>query len=333
MKGIFYGVGVGAGKKDELTLKALETIRKCGVIIFPNKSREDCRSYQLVKEALPEIDGKELIFCDFPMTKDKDKVEAAWADAAKKAVQALKNESVAFLTIGDVSIYSTFFYIKSLVEKEGFTCEIVSGLPSFCAVAARLGTSLAQDDQQIHVIPDAEKLQAAFELSGTLIFMKIGKKLGALKEFLIKHQDEILEFGAVSNCGFEDEKIIKSPDQLDEGRYLTVAIVKTKKSGLRESEKTDGFSHKFFQNRSCKSFPCHKDVPEEDFNCLFCYCPLYALGSSCGGNFKYTEKGIKSCIKCNFPHFRENYDKITARFPEISVIADENNFNKKNNNK
>ena len=80
------------------------------------------------------------------------------------------------------------------------------------------------------------------------------------------------------------------------------------------------FSHKFFQNRDCEYFPCHKYLPEEEFNCLFCYCPLYALGTSCGGNFKYTDKGIKSCINCNFPHFKKNYDKIVSRLSELPNI-------------
>ena len=77
----------------------------------------------------------------------------------------------------------------------------------------------------------------------------------------------------------------------------------------------------FFQNRGCKSFPCHKGVDEADFNCLFCYCPLYALGDGCGGSFHYTEKGVKSCVDCAFPHRRENYGKLLARWPEIAALA------------
>ena len=50
----------------------------------------------------------------------------------------------------------------------------------------------------------------------------------------------------------------------------------------------------FFQNRDCEFFPCHENVEESDFNCLFCYCPLYTLGEACGGGFVYTEKGVKS---------------------------------------
>ncbi len=68
--------------------------------------------------------------------------------------------------------------------------------------------------------------------------------------------------------------------------------------------------HRFFQNRECAYFPCHKGVEEEKFNCLFCYCPLYALGNQCGGDFTYTQQGIKDCSQCTRPHKKENYDII-----------------------
>ena len=76
-------------------------------------------------------------------------------------------------------------------------------------------------------------------------------------------------------------------------------------------------SYKFFQNRECEYFPCHKCADSERFNCLFCYCPLYVLGKKCGGNFRYTESGIKDCTNCMIPHEKENYGRITARFSEL----------------
>jgi len=69
-------------------------------------------------------------------------------------------------------------------------------------------------------------------------------------------------------------------------------------------------NYAFFQNKDCEYFPCHSCVNPENFNCLFCYCPLYALGENCGGNFTYTEDGIKDCSGCLRPHRRENYEKI-----------------------
>ncbi len=78
----------------------------------------------------------------------------------------------------------------------------------------------------------------------------------------------------------------------------------------------------FFQNTECEFFPCHKGVEAADFNCLFCYCPLYALGEGCGGDFEYTANGVKSCVNCVFPHRRENYEALLARFPELQRLAE-----------
>lgn len=76
-------------------------------------------------------------------------------------------------------------------------------------------------------------------------------------------------------------------------------------------------NYKFFQNRACEMFPCHKTDDPENFNCLFCFCPLYFSGEKCGGNFHYTEKGKKSCINCTFPHKKENYDVLMVKLREM----------------
>lgn len=83
-------------------------------------------------------------------------------------------------------------------------------------------------------------------------------------------------------------------------------------------EETRHFS--FFQNRACEYFPCHPNVPLDEFNCLFCYCPLYALGRKCGGNCTYTPDGIKDCQHCAFPHWRRNYSSMLARFADIQEV-------------
>ena len=80
-------------------------------------------------------------------------------------------------------------------------------------------------------------------------------------------------------------------------------------------------NYKFFQHRECEFFPCHKTEDEENFNCLFCYCPLYALGENCGGNFRYTEDGTKYCSDCLVPHKRKNYQYIMNKFKDILEVA------------
>ena len=78
----------------------------------------------------------------------------------------------------------------------------------------------------------------------------------------------------------------------------------------------------FFQNRACPHFPCHEGVPEQDFNCMFCYCPLYALGPDCGGNFTYTERGRKNCKACAIPHIRDNGAQLVRdRYPQLAALA------------
>ena len=77
----------------------------------------------------------------------------------------------------------------------------------------------------------------------------------------------------------------------------------------------------FFQNKQCEYFPCHAGADKENFNCLFCYCPLSALGDRCGGNFVYTDNGIKDCSQCLKPHRRENYAKIMDKMAEVLELA------------
>ena len=79
--------------------------------------------------------------------------------------------------------------------------------------------------------------------------------------------------------------------------------------------------YRFFQNRQCECFPCHRGVAEEDFNCLFCFCPLYALGRRCGGDYRYDDRGCKDCANCAFPHQRDNYDNVIARYHDILTVV------------
>lgn len=80
-------------------------------------------------------------------------------------------------------------------------------------------------------------------------------------------------------------------------------------------------NHRFFQHTRCPYFPCHKTSHTAEFNCLFCFCPLYALGENCGGNFVYTENGIKDCSHCLFPHTEKNYDRVLQKISEIIEIT------------
>lgn len=88
-------------------------------------------------------------------------------------------------------------------------------------------------------------------------------------------------------------------------------------------------SERFFCNKDCRFFPCHETSDPENFNCLFCYCPLYALGDKCGGNFKYIGGVCKDCSDCMLPHNPKGYDYIVEKYAEIMDLAAQNHDKEK----
>lgn len=95
------------------------------------------------------------------------------------------------------------------------------------------------------------------------------------------------------------------------------AAANTQQPEADKNKKTRNYA--YFSHRECEYFPCHPGADPNNFNCLFCYCPFYLLGTKCGGNFRITEKGIKDCTDCLYPHRRENYDEIIRRYREIAA--------------
>ena len=91
-----------------------------------------------------------------------------------------------------------------------------------------------------------------------------------------------------------------------------------------QKKKPEECAYSFIQHRACEFFPCHETTCPADFNCLFCYCPLYTLGSRCGGNFRYLENGVKDCSDCLLPHGRGSYDYMMSRWGELMELAKKN---------
>ena len=131
MAGTLFGLGVGPGEPELMSLKAERKIRECDVIVFPNKDREKCMAYGIAEKLLDtlaaEKHSKKCVFLDFPMTKDSSAVLAAKKAAADTICGYLEqNLDVAFLTVGDPAVYSTFMHISAFVEQKGFKMEVVS---------------------------------------------------------------------------------------------------------------------------------------------------------------------------------------------------------------
>ena len=231
--GILYGIGVGTGNPKQMTLQELEVIRECDLIVIPAVSKEECYAYRIAEQAYHEISEKPVLCMPFPMIKDEGKLEISHNKIYENIEGYLsKGHKVGMLTIGDPSIYSTYMYMHKRAEANGWRAQIISGVPSFCSVAARLGISLGEKNEEIHIIPSAYKPEDTFSYDGTCVYMKSGKGLKALISALRLRQEttgESYEINAVSNCGMDNEKIYHGLDELEEAQgYLTTVIVKKK---------------------------------------------------------------------------------------------------------
>ena len=183
--GVLYGIGVGPGDPELMTLKAINRIKACDIIAIPAVSREECYAYSIVQAVLPEIEKKQIMCTPFPMIKDKEKLAISHNKIYSDIVcELLAGKNVAMLTIGDPSVYSTYMYIHKRVIQAGFTAVMISGVPSFCAAAARLGISLGEMRDEIHIIPASYDVRDTMGYGGTCVYMKSGKKLAELIEVL-----------------------------------------------------------------------------------------------------------------------------------------------------
>lgn len=225
MTGKLYGIGVGPGDPELLTLKAVRLIKECEVIAVPGKQKEETIAYKIVQQAVPEIAEKECLEVDMPMTKDKEKLAQSHKAAFEKISQVLDSgKNIAFLTLGDPCVYSTYIYVHKEVERAGYETEIISGIPSFCAVSARLNQGLVERSEMLHVIPSSYGIEEGMKLPGTRVLMKAGKKMGQVREQLKKRNVQV---SMIENCGMENEKIYRSAEEIpEEAGYYSLIIVK-----------------------------------------------------------------------------------------------------------
>lgn len=228
MNGILYGVGVGPGDPELMTLKAVRMIQENEVIAVPGADVRETVAYQIAVQAVPELAEKELLPIYMPMTHDKAVMEENHQKGAATMEAYLKQgKNVVFLTLGDPTVYSTYLYVHKRILDKGYEAEIVSGITSFCAVAARLNMGLVEMAEPLHVIPatyKAEEMDEILALPGTKVLMKTGKKMKEVKESIQRSNQKAV---MIENCGMPEEKIYKSAEEIPESAgYYSLIIVK-----------------------------------------------------------------------------------------------------------
>lgn len=183
--GIFYGVGVGPGDPELLTVKAIKTLERCPVWAVPKTRQGNSLALDIARLAV-EPGEKEIIYLEFLMTRDPERLAENHRQNAERITAVLDTgRDVAMPNLGDVSLYSTFSYLQAEVEARGYATAAVPGVTSFCAAAASLGISLTEMGKPLHIIPAGEtNLEANLALEGTRVLMKSGKEIPRVKEAL-----------------------------------------------------------------------------------------------------------------------------------------------------
>lgn len=229
-KATLFGVGVGPGDPEDITLRALRIMRACPVILLPQAPPERCAAWRIALQACPELEAKRVVCAPIPMVRDAEQLVAAYDEAADCALDMLgQGLDVAFLTIGDPTVYSTFAPIAKRVAEKGGSVRWVGGVTSFCAAAAALGMPLAKGDENVSIFAGGAPAQdAAAGRPATEVYMKSGKALDGLVDWLKKRsRSERLQISAVSNCGYDDQRLYFHLEEIPASSpYMTVVIVK-----------------------------------------------------------------------------------------------------------
>ncbi len=229
-KGKLYGIGVGPGDTELLTLKAARILKTVPVIFTPKSSKEkDSIALSIVRPVLEERDDYKrlmLVTPIFPMIEDKDELEKIWTSASEMISQYLDSgRDVAFITLGDPSVFSTYSYIqKRLIEN--YEIETVPGITSFTACAAARNEALVEQNQILTIVPKIDdRVEEVIEYSDSIVLMKASRNTSKLEK-TIEEKERPKDIYSVQNCTRENEKIIEGFS--DEKPYLTTTIIKFK---------------------------------------------------------------------------------------------------------
>ena len=227
-KGKLIGIGVGPGDTELLTLKAAKVLESIPVIFSPKSAKEkESIALSIVKPLLEKRDDyKKVMIVEpiFPMIENKNELEKIWNSAADLVSQYLNTgRDVAFITLGDPSIFSTYSYLqKRLVDD--YEVETIPGITSFTACAAARNEALVEQNDILTVVPKIDKrISNVIEYSDSIVLMKASRNSTKL-ELKIKNDKRDKDIYSVQSCTRENEKIVEGFSH--EKPYLTTSIVK-----------------------------------------------------------------------------------------------------------
>lgn len=220
-----YGIGVGPGDTDLLTLKAVNVIQNADTIFVPiSKEGKASVAYDIIKTIIPE--NKKVVELLFPMSKDVEFLQKHWNNAAEKVME--ENGTVAVVTIGDATLYSTFSYVWHIFNENKIDVEIINGISSPFAAAGALNIPLVEGDEKLAILPQGKDLERYLEEFDTLIVMKTNDLEEKLKNLKDKKDNYLV--GVVNRVTSKNQKTaLGKIDEIDFKPfkdYLSLAIIK-----------------------------------------------------------------------------------------------------------
>lgn len=240
MAGIFYGISVGPGDPEYMTLKAVRILKECPVIAAPRTDGISSAALDIAKGAV-DLSQKKIVYLDFLMIRDKVRLAERHRELTDTVAAYLdKGQDVAMVNLGDCSLYASYSYLRDALEERGYQTQAIAGVTSFSACAALVGVSLTQARLPLHVIPgDYPALEEELKAPGTKVIMKSGKGIDRVQKAL-ESADKQENLWVIENCGMESERITRSIDDAA-GAYFTTILVgaeHTVKGKTDEGEKS-----------------------------------------------------------------------------------------------
>jgi precorrin-2/cobalt-factor-2 C20-methyltransferase len=234
MAGVFYGVGVGPGDPELLTVKAVKVIGAADVIIAPRTEKNANSTALDIAKPFLKADVA-IVKMVFPMVDHSETLAEAWETNKNIILELLaEGKKVVFLTLGDPMFYSTYIYMFHSLENCGCSMETVPGVPAFCAIGSMIGYPLAEGDDVLSIIPATipeAKMDQVLGISDNVVLLKVSKNY---RQVVAKLQHHGLAEHAVmvSRCGLDDEQVVRDlrDSSAQKVNYLSTILARRNKA-------------------------------------------------------------------------------------------------------
>jgi len=212
MCGNFYGIGVGPGDPELITVKATRILAAADVVIAPKTEKKEGSVALDIAKSYLKPDAR-IVYQVFTMRKGFADYPDGWEENARQIDEFLREgNEVAFLTLGDPMLYSTYIYVYRLLKKRGANIRTIPGVNSFAAIAAKVGVPIVEGDDVLSIIPATapkEKIDRALDSADSVVLMKVYHNFDEIADIL--EQKGLADNSImVSRCGLPDEEIITS---------------------------------------------------------------------------------------------------------------------------